>query len=211
MPVRADDDPRGVRTAFLDAAGHLVALVARLRPVELDAPATTAWSLRELVAHAGRAFVATEAVVRAEVDPSTPWLASAADYYRAAFAIPGVHAGIVERARSAATAVAGGDVAAVLRADLDRVAPLVASTPMSREVQHAAGRLAFSSYLETRVCELVLHAADVELAIGRPPTAPAGAAVLVRDVLVELADRADPLLLACVLAGRAVGGVDVLR
>lgn len=206
----ADADPRGVRPAFHEAAAHLVATVGSLDAPALDGAGTRDWTMRELVAHAGRAFVATEVVLDAVVDPKTPRLASAAAYFRMAMSSPSVHEGITRRARDAAASL-GDQPAPALQEQYARIAPRVDATPLTTEVQHAAGRLEFGAYLATRICELVLHAADVELALGRAPSAPEGSSRLVRDVMVELADRPDPLGVACVLSGRAYpAGCNVL-
>jgi uncharacterized protein (TIGR03083 family) len=199
-----------VREGFDEAAECFVAVVGGISPAQLDAPATSMWSVAELVGHTTRAFLATETVLGTPIDPTSRPLAGAADYYRAALSLKGVHDGINERARAAGAALRGDPFTAV-RADADRVAPLVASTPLNREVQHFAGRIAFGEYLRTRVVELVLHTVDLELALGLEPSAPPSAAVVTRDLMAELVDRADPLVAACVLTGRRTpAGCNVL-
>ena len=200
------------RVALASAADAFLQLVDTLDASDLERPATDAWQVRELAAHTARAFLATEAVLDAPLDPTTPFLASAADYYRAAFAVDAVHAGIERRARDAAADM-GDDPATFARAAAARVLPRVAATPGDREVQHFAGRLRFDAYLDTRVVELVLHSVDLALALDRAPDVPDDAASVTARVVLGLADRADPLALACALAGRRwpPGGVDVLR
>ncbi len=197
----ADPDPRGVRAAYAHAAEHLVALVGRIDPATLERPGTGDWSLRVLVAHAGGAFLSLERVLATEVDLAAPRLAGPADYFRAAMDTPGVHAGIDERAHERARAL-GDAPAEVLARDAARVEPVLAARSLSGDVQPFSARLSLGDYLVTRVCELVLHAADVALAIGEVPAAPRDAALLVRDVMVDLVDRAEPLAVACALAGR---------
>jgi uncharacterized protein (TIGR03083 family) len=199
-----------VRVALDEAALAFVALVSSIDPDQLGAPGTGEWTVAELIGHAARAFVATQTVLDTPVDPATRWLAGAADYYRVAMSHAGVHAGITQRARAAGAAL-GPDPAAAVRADADRVLPRAAATPLDLEVQHAAGRLAFGEYLRTRVVELVLHSVDLSLALGVAPSAPEHAAALTRDLMVELVDRADPLVVASVLTGRrAEAGCNVL-
>lgn len=199
-----------VRDAFLASADGFVTLVGQLTPAQLDERGTDAWSVRELVGHTSRAFTATETVLDTPVDESTRWLSGPAAYFRAALAVPGVHSGIEERGREAAAAM-GDDVAASVRDAAARVVRRVAGTGDDRVVQHRAGRIRFADYLATRVTELVLHTLDLQLALGMPTTAPPNAARLVAGLMVELSDRADPLALAAVLAGRAwPGGCDVL-
>lgn len=205
------EDPRGIRPALEDASAHFVALVEGIEPREYVGRGTAEWSVLELVAHTARAFLATERVLGTRLDDATPRLASAAAYYRSAFAMDGAHEGITERAR-AAGAELRDDPAGTVRTYRDRVSPMVAATPLTNEVQHFAGRLAFGDYLVTRITELVLHAVDLQLALGRPASAPERPARLVRDLLVELAADADALEVACALAGRRLpGGCDVLR
>lgn len=200
-------DLRGV---FHEAARAFVALVVSVKTSDLDRPGTAQWSVRELIAHADRAFLATETVLAATPDPSTRFLDSAAAYFRAAMSLPSVHDGITERARAAAVEL-GDDLAGSVRADAGRVLPLVDATPLDREVQHFAGRLRFGDYLVTRVTELVLHSVDLQLALRVAPTAPPRAAMLVRDLMVELSDRVDPLAVASALAVRPLpGGCNVL-
>jgi len=178
---------------------------------QLTMPATSEWTVAELFGHAARAFVATVTVVATPLDPSSRALAGAADYYRTAMSLSGVHDGITQRGREAGAALMD-DPFGTVRADADRAAPLVAATPLDREVQHAAGRLAFGEYLATRVAELVLHTVDLQLAVGVAPSFPAGPAQRTRDLMVELVDRVDPLVVACVLTGRAMPmGCNVLR
>jgi hypothetical protein len=123
--------------------------------------------------------------------------------------IPDVHEGIVRHGRDAALAV-GDDPGRYARATLDRLLPLVATTTPDRVVQHFAGRLRFDEYLATRVVELTLHTADIQLVTGRDTTFPADASSLTRDVLLDLVDRIDPLTVACALSGRAGSRCNVL-
>ncbi|HLK44432.1 MAG TPA: maleylpyruvate isomerase N-terminal domain-containing protein, partial [Acidimicrobiales bacterium] len=151
-----------------------------------------------------------ETVVATPVDPASTWLSDAAAYYRVALGWGGAHAGIAQRAVDGAHALAD-DPAGGVRAAAERVGALVAATPDVREVQHLAGRLAFAEYLRTRVLELVLHGVDLQLALGWPADAPREAARVSAALVVELAERADPLGVACALAGRPVpGGCNVL-
>jgi hypothetical protein len=200
-----------VREALASAAEHLVATLDGLTGVDLELPATDAWRVRELAAHAARGLQVVETVLDTPVDPSSPRLDTAADYYRAAFAVEGLHAGIEQRARDAAEAM-GDDPAAFAREAVGRVLPRVAATPGATEVQHAVGRLLLSEYLRTRVLELVLHTVDLQLALGRPASAPPSAAAVTARLVLDLSDRADALAVACTLAGRAWPvRVDVLR
>jgi hypothetical protein len=200
---------RDVKAALLDAGGALVAVAASIDARHLDRPATGVWTLRELIAHATRGLLTIETTVRAPVDPATRRIESASEYFAIAMSSPQVHAGIEQRARDAAVGV-GDDPGGYVRAALARVTPVVTSTPLEREVQHLAGRLAFFDYLATRIVELTLHTADVQLATETPVAFPEAPSEITRDVLVPLVGRVDALAVACALAGREGPRCDVL-
>jgi hypothetical protein len=209
--VLGDEDRNGVRPALGDASAHFVALVEAIEPRQFAGRGTAEWSMLELVAHTSRAFLATERVLATPLDDASPLLAGAAEYYRSVFATERVHEGILERSRVGALEIRE-DPAGEVRSYVDRVAPLVATTPLTTEVQHFAGRMAFGEYLRTRITELVLHTVDLQLALGQPPSVPERPARLVRDLMLELAAGADAVSVACALAGRRLpGGCDVLR
>ena len=186
------------------------ATAAALSPSDWDRPATDRWTVRELFAHVVRSVAAIGGYLDADLPRNGPGLEGAAGYYRAALALPDVHDGIAQRASDAATGV-GADplpwARDVVAASLDRVT----ATADERIVVHPAGWLRFDEYLVTRVVEVVLHTFDVQLACGRPPTAPAAALDVVVPVLIGLSDRADPVGLALALTGRSQAvGCDVL-
>jgi hypothetical protein len=198
-----------VKAGLLEAGAALAAVVAAIDVEHLDRTATDAWTLRELVAHATRGLLTIETTVAAPVDGSTRRLEGATEYFAVALSNPQVHDGIEQRARDAAAAV-GDDPGGYVRDALARVTPIVAATPLDREVQHAAGRLRFEEYLATRIVELTLHAADVQLAIGEPVAFPEAPSAVTRDVLVGLVARAGALAVACALTGRAGPRCNVL-
>jgi mycothiol maleylpyruvate isomerase-like protein len=198
-----------VRTVFDTAGSAFVDVVSTLDAVRLADRATAEWTLRELVAHATRGLLAVETTLATPIDPDSRFLESAADYFAAAMSIPNVHAGIVQRGRDAAAAV-GDEPGRYARSALDRVLVLVATTAPDRVVQHFAGRLRFDEYVATRVVELTLHTADVQLVTGADVAFPTAAAALTRDVLLDLVDRVDALTVACALSGRAGSRCNVL-
>jgi hypothetical protein len=200
---------RDARAIFGAAGTAFVDVVSTLDVASLDDRATSEWTLRELVAHATRALLTVETTLSAAIDPDSRSLESAAAYFAAAMSIPDVHTGIVQRGRDAALA-AGDDPGRFAREALDRVLPLVATTEPGRVVQHFAGRLRFDEYVATRVVELTLHTADVQLVTGADVAFPADAAALTRDVLLDLVDRVDTLTVACALSGRAGSRCNVL-
>ena len=187
-----------VREAFFDAARDFEVLVGAIDPRRLGGPASDEWTVLELLAHASRAFIATKTVLTTPVDPASRRLDSAAAHFRAAFAVPGVHEGIVRRARDAVS----DDPVRGVRDLAEEVRPLVERTDVATEVQHFAGRLDFGDTLVTRVTELVLHGVDLQAALDMAITSSPRPARVVRALVLELADRADNLAVACVLTGR---------
>jgi Mycothiol maleylpyruvate isomerase N-terminal domain len=201
-------DPLDARAVVLEAGDALATVVDSLDVHRLDEAATDAWTLRELVAHALRGLLTIETTVAAPVDPSSRDLGSAAGYFALARSVPTVHAGIEQRARDAAAALHDphGDVVDALA----RVSPIVERTPLDREVQHLFGRLRFDQYLVTRIVELTLHTADIQLAVGESVAFPDAPSAVTRDALLGLVGRADALAVACVLAGRGGPRCNVL-
>jgi uncharacterized protein (TIGR03083 family) len=205
--VPADAD---VAAAFHESSETFVTLVASIDEPQWEEPGTGEWTVLELVAHTMRAFVAIDEVLVRPLDPASRRLAGAADYYRVAMSMAGVHDGISARARDGA-ALIKVDPPTKVRVLADRVGQLVDATPGDREVQHYAGRITFRDYLVTRLTELVLHCVDIQCALGIEPRAPVRAAALVRDELLVLAEDADALAVACALSGRGrVVACDVL-
>jgi Mycothiol maleylpyruvate isomerase N-terminal domain len=197
-----------VRAVVLEAGAALAAVVGALDVQQLDEPATDAWTLRELVAHATRGLLTIETTVAAPIDPSSRELGSAQGYFAVALSVPTVHAGIEQRARDAAVDVR--DPHDYVLDALARVSPIVERTPLDREVQHLIGRLCFDQYLVTRIVELTLHSADIQLAAGEPVAFPDAPSAITRDALVGLVGRTDALAVACALAGRAGPRCNVL-
>jgi hypothetical protein len=129
-------------------------------------------------------------------------LPDASSYFRSAFALEGIHTGIVQRAVEAAAAAPDDLVGWSHEVGAAAIAR-VAATPDDEVVVHFAGSLRFVDYLGTRVTELVLHTFELQAACGRPPQAPPGAVAVVNEILLALADRADPVALALALSGRS--------
>jgi hypothetical protein len=197
----ARDDAADTRRAFDLAVDGLLTTAARICGDQWDLPATDAWTVHQLFAHTVRGMAVISDLLDAGGEPAPVLLPDAAAYFRAAFALPGIHEGIVERAVQAA-ATAGPDPLAWARSVADAARRRVADTPDDTVVVHFAGSLRFDDYLGTRVTELVLHTLDLQLACGWDPDVAAGAVAVVDRVLLDLADRADPVGLALALSGR---------
>jgi hypothetical protein len=195
--------PSTVRRALEDAVAQFLATGEAIDPSLWDRPATDRWTVRQLFAHVVRGMAVLSEYLDADPEPTGPELADAADYFRTALAMDGVHEGIATRAADAAGSAPddlmgwAGDVSAAMLVRAD-------ATRDDRIVVHFAGRLRFDDYLVTRVAELVLHTFDLQLACGLAVEAPDGALALVNPILLDLADRADPRALALALTGRAV-------
>jgi len=186
---------------FFEAAGAFCDIAACVDPPRLDDPGTDEWTIRELVAHAARGMTTVVTALAAPVDPSTRLLDGAADYFATAMSSPGIHRGIVQRARDAAGEV-GQDPGGYAWGILDELRPLLEAQYEDTVVQHAAGRIVLSEYLRTRVLELTLHSVDIEHALGSPIGFPEGPSVMTRDLVLSLVGRVDPLAVALALSGR---------
>jgi Mycothiol maleylpyruvate isomerase N-terminal domain len=162
--------------------------------------------VRELFGHTTRAFLTIEQYLGQ--DPDGEVLASAAVYFRRSFeSDPTIHEAIAARGRQSAAAV-GDDPVAAAQVLCARVQALVDQTPDDALVALPSGSaMEFATYLETRVCELVLHGIDLEDALGLEPIMPAGPVALVAEIMVDLIDRLDDRTVLRLLTGRTRGRV----
>ncbi|WP_129337333.1 maleylpyruvate isomerase N-terminal domain-containing protein [Cellulomonas endophytica] len=180
--------------AFADAAEAFVRTVALVGD-RWDAPGLGTWDVRALVGHTGRSLLTVEAyLARPAAAVEVP---SATAYYVATSALAA--SAEVEARGRAAGADLGEDPAAAVGVLAARVVPLVAAADGDGLLTTAAGGMRLRDYLPTRTVELVVHTADLALALGLPPDPPPAAAREALAVLAELAvttGRAGPLLLA---------------
>jgi len=195
------DPTSAVRRALEEAVAQFLATARTVDPARWQDGATDRWTVRQLVAHTVRGMAVVSAYLDADTAPTGPELTDAADYFRAALSMDGVHEGIAARAADAADSAPDDLVA---WADGVAVAMLarVAATDDDRVVVHFAGWMRFDTYLVTRVAELVLHTFDLQLICGLAVAAPERALAVVNPILLGLADRADPRALALALTGR---------
>jgi len=207
--VRADspievsgDHTDPVRNAYAASVDSLLTTAARIGADRWSRPATGEWTVLDLFAHTVRGMAVIAAFLDADLPRPEVVLPDAAAYFRAALGVEGAHAGIAARAVDTAGTLGpdplawAGEVAA---ASLERVA----ATPDDRVVVHVVGALRFADYLGTRVTELVLHTLNLQLACGMDLSVPTDAVALVDRILLDLADRADPVGLALALSGRS--------
>ncbi len=165
-PVAVDE-----RAAF-DAATGLFLRIAGQVGDRWEAPGLGEWTVRDLVGHASRSLVTVEDYLDAE--PGEVTIPTALDYYlavREAARAPGV----AERGRQAGAAM-GDDPVDFLSALAERVLIKVAATADDAFVATIAGGMRLVDYLPTRTFELVVHSADLGVALGVPADPPVGAA-----------------------------------
>lgn len=154
-----------VRAAYTSAAQALVATTARVPADSLDRLGIGAWSVRELIGHASRAFSTVEAYLDT-TDPGPVTLAHPLDYYAA---FPTTAAGddvaIAERGKEAGRSL-GDDLAGAVAALAARVLERVAAEPDDAPVATPAGTMRLIDYLPSRVFELTVHRLDICRAVG---------------------------------------------
>src|SRR4051812_10750373 len=190
-----ESPPASAPRAFEEAVGFLLATAERVRPEQWNTPALGEWSVRDLVGHASRALITTEAFLQhpaAAVDFATP-----ADYMVGVLAQPGAAARVAQSGREAGAALSDEPLAA-LRALAARVLPLAAAADGAQPITTPAGGTRLADYLATRVFELTTHTLDLAHAIGaavEPPPAAAGLALyLASDIAVRTGKAPDTLL-----------------
>ena len=158
-------------------------------------PGLGEWDVRALVGHTSRSFLTVEEYLgrpAASVD-----LETTADYYRATRAIAD-GPGVVQRGRDAGEAL-GTDPAVAVAQIAERVRRLVDACDGTEPVTTVAGGMRLADYLPTRVFELVMHTADLAVALDEPLDLPGSAASQALGLVTELAvgdGSAGALLLA---------------
>jgi uncharacterized protein (TIGR03083 family) len=186
------------RAAFSAAAGWFLSSVDTIGGKWAD-PGLGEWTVRDLVGHASRSLVTVEDYLDAE--PGEVTVPSALAYYlvvRAAATGPAV----TERGRQAGAAM-GTDPVAFLGALAERVLKKVEAAADDAFVATIAGGMRLIDYLPTRTFELVVHTADLGVAldvVDEPPAEAAASALLLAGLLVRENGATADVLLA--LTGR---------
>jgi uncharacterized protein (TIGR03086 family) len=189
--------PAAVRQALAEATDTFLATLRAVRDDQWDQPgALGEWTVRELAAHAVRAFTTVETYLAAEPTVDRP-MADAGEYYRTVLADARVHAGVAQRGRDAGAALT--DPVGEAEVVAARVLALVVSSDDDEPVNTFAGQIVLSEYLATRTVELGVHTLDLQRATGQPVGLPAAASAVPLAVLVDLAD---PTRLLLALTGR---------
>jgi uncharacterized protein (TIGR03083 family) len=184
--------PLDERAAFQRAAAWFRSTVDRVGD-RWDQPGLGEWTVRDLVGHTSRSLVTVETYLDAE--PSEVTVGSAVAYYVAVRQASSGSA-VAERGRQAGAAM-GADPAGFLAALEERVLAKVAAADDAAYVASAAGGMRLIDYLPTRTFELVVHTADLAVALGVETSPPADA-------------ETSALRLAADLAREQGSGVDVL-
>lgn len=152
-----------------------------------DRPGLGEWTVRELVAHADRAYRTVIDYLTGETVDPTP-IATAAEYFRIVLAEETPHVHIAARAKREAAAHDDWVVAT------DELAlhceKLIVDTPGDALCHLMVGEMELAQYLATRVVELVVHGMDLADAIGLEVNPPPASAQVVVQVLMDLAGDA---------------------
>lgn len=194
--------------AFGEAAAWFVASVAEVGD-GWSLPALGEWDVRDLVGHTSRSLLTVEAYLAkpaARVD-----LESATAYYAAARAIA-AGPDVAQRGRDAGAAL-GADPASAVAAIAERVVPLVVAADADALLTTVAGGMRLRDYLPTRTFELVVHTADLAVALGLPLDVPALPAAQALEIVSDLAitgGLAGQVLLAATGRSAFPAGISVL-
>ena len=198
-------DPLTVRAAFPDAAEVFLATTAAVGPEQWEQPGLGEWTVRELTAHALRAFQTLQRLCDTSAD--APAVESAPAYYQAVAQVADVHAGVAQRGHEAGAQLV--DPVATARMMVEQALGRLAATPDDHVGESFVGPMRLADYLPTRVVELGLHTLDLQVATDQPLTLPASATGVILGTLAELADV--PVLLLAITGRRPlVDGFNVL-
>jgi hypothetical protein len=147
-----------MKQMFAQAAESFAGLVDKIPAGSWTGPGLGDWDLRALVGHTSRSLVTVDTYLDRPAE--TVAVATPDAYYLATTTITNADpAAVAERGRQAGLAL-GDDPAAAVRALLDRVIPRVqeAGDPL---IETIVGGMRLSTYLPTRVFELVVHSLDI--------------------------------------------------
>ena len=191
-----------IREAFRDAVDEFLATASLIGDEQWDRPATDRWSVLEVFSHAARGMSVIIEYLDRAIDPaSPPTLDGPLHYFHVALSPEGVHQGIAERGAAAVPRYREHPLATARDVALE-VLERVEMTPDDRTMSVFVETMRFSDYLQTRTVELVLHTFDLQLACALALRAPPSSLTIVNNVLVQLAERADPVALALAISGR---------
>jgi uncharacterized protein (TIGR03083 family) len=178
----AANDWERTKTAFVEATRWYQEVLAQVGDRWSD-PGLGEWDVRALAGHTSRSLLTVETYLGQPADAVD--VASSVDYYAATRQIAAGPA-VAQRGRDAGQALGEDPVAAVAQI-ASRVLPLVAGLGGTELLTTVAGGMRITNYLPTRVFELVVHSADLAVALGIPAEPPPGPAALALGLVSDLA------------------------
>jgi uncharacterized protein (TIGR03083 family) len=192
------------RAAFVEATGWYQTVLAQVGD-RWSEPGLGEWDVRALAGHTSRSLLTVETYLAQPAEAVD--VASTVAYYVATRQIAAGPA-VAQRGRDAGQAL-GDDPVAAVEAIASRVLPLVAGLSGTELLTTVAGGMRIGDYLPTRVFELVVHTADLAVALGvnaEPPPGPAALALqLVSDLAVAGGQAATVLLATTGRSGLPAG------
>ncbi|MEO5664966.1 MAG: maleylpyruvate isomerase N-terminal domain-containing protein [Nocardioides sp.] len=180
--------------AFADAAEWFVSTAA-LVDDRWTLPGLGEWDVRSLVGHTSRSLLTVETYLSCPAEFIS--VESAAEYFKVTKAIA-TNQPVAARGRDAREDL-GMDPAAAVADIAARVVPVVVACEGAELITTIAGGMRLRDYLPTRTFELVVHTADLRMALDMPADAPGTAAARALELVAQLAvagGLAGPLLLA---------------
>jgi uncharacterized protein (TIGR03083 family) len=187
-------------TAFRESAHWWRSLVGGIDDHQWDLMALGEWTVRELVAHGGRAFKTVAEYVQGDVKDPTR-IDTAAQYFRIVLAEQTPHVHIANRARQEARTET--DWVTATDQLWERAEFVIATVPPDTDLHLFVGEMALGQYLASRVVELVVHGTDLAEAIGIPSPPPRAASRVAIDVLLDLSTADDEASIVRLLTGRS--------
>ncbi len=190
--------------AFVEATRWYQAVLAQVGD-RWSEPGLGEWDVRALAGHTSRSLLTVETYLGQPAEAVD--VASTVAYYVATRQIA-AGPSVAQRGRDAGEAL-GDDPVAAVAAIASRVLPLVAGLKGTELLTTVAGGMRIGDYLPTRVFELVVHTADLAVALGvaaEPPPGPAALALgLVSDLAVAGGQAATVLLATTGRSGLPAG------
>ncbi|MET1006991.1 MAG: maleylpyruvate isomerase N-terminal domain-containing protein [Propionibacteriaceae bacterium] len=183
------------------AAEEFAELVGRIPGNAWTGPGLGEWDLRSLVGHTTRSLITVDTYLDRPTE--TEVVASPDDYYRATHTVANADpAAVTERGRQAGLAL-GDDPVAAVRLLIDRVMPRIYAVddPL---IETIAGGMRLSTYLPTRIFELVVHSLDIARAADLDPQLPPALLQLVAGLAARAAvAQGDGTVVIDALTGRS--------
>ena len=185
--ARSGGNVQTQRERYFEAVAYFRAVTSQIRADQWSEPGLGVWTIRDLVGHTSGAL-RTVHLNLTDPLPALGVFESAADYFLAATATPGLMAAVAERGREAGAAL-GTDPLQTIDELTKVVRPQLMDLPLDALVPTRFGTLPLDAYLDTKIFELIVHTLDICAATGitlDPPAEPLAAAL---RVTLQLAGR----------------------